>query len=148
MKVQDIINDLQAAEFSELAIGDSAFTETNTPRYLKLIQSALTELHVQFLIRQEELVLQPLEGLVDYPLHSDYADTTETEAVKFIVDSIYQPFDWEPLQILGAYDEIGNEIPINAPSHICGIYVSTPRSVMIPATITSRQISLVCRALS
>ena len=77
MKVQDIIDDLQAAEFSELAIGDSAFTETNTPRYLKLIQSALTELHVQFLIRQEELVIQPLEGLVDYPIHPDHADTSE-----------------------------------------------------------------------
>ena len=146
MKVQDIIDDLQAAEFSELAIGDSAFTETNTPRYLKLIQSALTELHVQFLLRQEELVIQPLEGLVDYPLHSDHADTSEAEAIKFIVDSIYQPFDWEPLQILGAYDELGNEIPINAPNHICGIFVSTPRSVMSPATITARQISLICRA--
>lgn len=146
MKVQDIIDDLQAAEFSELAIGDSAFTETNTPRYLKLIQSALTELHVQFLIRQEELVIQPLEGLVDYSLHPDHADTSEAEAIKFIVDSVYQPFNWEPLQILGAYDELGNEIPINAPNHICGIYVSTPRSVMIPATITARQISLVCRA--
>lgn len=146
MKVQDIIDDLQAAEFSELAIGDSAFTETNTPRYLKLIQSALTELHVQFLLRQEELVIQPIEGLVDYPLHSDHADTSEVEATKFIVDSIYQPFDWEPLQILGAYDELGNEIPINASNHICGIFVSTPRSVMIPATVTTRQISLVCRA--
>ena len=146
MKVQDIIDDLQAAEFSELAIGDSAFTETNTPRYLKLIQSALTELHVQFLLRQEELIIQPLEGLVDYPLHYDHADTSKVEAIKFIVDSVYQPFNWEPLQILGAYDELGNEIPINAPNHICGIYVSTPRSVMIPATITMRQISLVCRA--
>ena len=107
MKVQDIIDDLQAAEFSELAIGDSAFTETNTPRYLKLIQSALTELHVQFLLRQEELMIQPLEGLVDYPLHSDHADTSKVEAIKFIVDSVYQPFNWEPLQILGAYDELG-----------------------------------------
>ena len=146
MKVQDIIDDLQAAEFSELAIGDSAFTETNTPRYLKLIQSALTELHVQFLLRQEELMIQPLEGLVDYPLHSDHADTSKVETIKFIVDSVYQPFNWEPLQILGAYDELGNEIPINAPNHICGIYVSTPRSVMIPAPVTARQISLVCRA--
>ena len=146
MKVQDIIDDLQAAEFSELAIGDSAFTETNTPRYLKLIQSALTELHVQFLLRQEELMIQPLEGLVDYPLHSDHADTSKVETIKFIVDSVYQPFNWEPLQILGAYDELGNEIPINAPNHTCGIYVSTPRSVMIPAPVTARQISLVCRA--
>ena len=146
MKVQDIIDDLQAAEFSELAIGDSAFTETNTPRYLKLIQSALTELHVQFLLRQEGLMIQPLEGLVDYPLHSDHADTSKVETIKFIVDSVYQPFNWEPLQILGAYDELGNEIPINAPNHICGIYVSTPRSVMIPAPVTERQISLVCRA--
>ena len=146
MNVQDIINDLQMGEFSELQLGDSSLTTQNLPRFINLIQSALTELHVQFLIRQEELVIQPLEGLVDYSLHPDHADTSEAEAIKFIVDSIYQPFDWEPLQILGAYDEIGNEIPINAPNHICGIFVSTPRSVMIPATVTERQISLVCRA--
>ena len=146
MKVQDIINDLQMGEFSELQLGDSSLTTQNLPRFINLIQSALTEFHTKFLIRQEELVIQPIEGVVDYPLLADFALTSEVVGTKFIMDSVYQPFNWEPLQILGAYDELGNEIPINAPNHICGIYVSTPRSVMIPAPVTERQISLVCRA--
>lgn len=146
MKVQDIIDDLQVAEFSELAIGDSAFTETNTSRYLKLIQSALTEFHTKFLIRQEELVIQPIEGVVDYPLLADFALTSEVAGTKFIMDSVYQPFNWKILQVLGAYDELGAEIPINAPNHIYGVFISTPASIMIPATLTARQISLVCRA--
>ena len=146
MNVQDIINDLQMGEFSELQLGDSSLTTQNLPRFINLIQSALTEFHTKFLIRQEELVIQPIEGVVDYPLLADFALTSEVVGTKFIMDSVYQPFNWEPLQILGAYDELGNEIPINAPNHICGIYVSTPRSVMIPAPVTARQISLVCRA--
>ena len=146
MKVQDIIDDLQAAEFSELAIGDSAFTETNTPRYLKLIQSALTELYSKFLLRQEELVIQIYEGQVNYPLGKEYAVTSGTADRKHIIDSIYQPYDWDLLQVLGVYDEYGQELNINDPNHICGVFISAYDSVMVPATITARQLSLICRA--
>ena len=146
MNVQDIINDLQMGEFSELQLGDSSLTTQNLPRFINLIQSALTEFHTKFLIRQEELVIQPIEGVVDYPLLADFALTSEVAGTKFIMDSVYQPFNWKILQVLGAYDELGAEIPINAPNHICGVFISTPASIMIPAPVTARQISLVCRA--
>lgn len=146
MNVQDIINDLQMGEFSELQLGDSSLTTQNLPRFINLIQSALTEFHTKFLIRREELVIQPIEGIVDYPLLKDFALTSKVAGTKFIMDSVYQPFNWKILQVLGAYDELGAEIPINAPNHICGVFISTPASIMIPAPLPARQISLVCRA--
>ena len=95
MNVQDIINDLQMGEFSELQLGDSSLTTQNLPRFINLIQSALTEFHTKFLIRQEELVIQPIEGVVDYPLLADFALTSKVAGTKFIMDSVYQPFNWK-----------------------------------------------------
>ena len=146
MTVQDIITDLQLAELSELNIGESANTNANLTKYLMYISAGLTELYTRFPLNQRQLAIQPIEGLTDYLLTPEHAYSNDTDAIKYILDSVYDVFDWDILQILGAYDENGQELPLNNNNHIYGVFSNSPNAIIIPATITARQVILVCQA--
>ena len=101
-----------------MAVGDMDTMTINVEDYPKIIPSlnlALTELYKRFPIRIEEVIIRQEPQISTYYLHSRYAMTNDksSEPIKYIHDSVYEPFTDNVLRIEQVFNELGTEIPIN-----------------------------------
>lgn len=118
MLLSDIFEQLVSGELAQLNMGDIDDLTVNVEDYPKVIPSmnlALVELYKRFPIRVEEVIIRQKEQLDTYVLHSKYAvsNTSSTEPIKYIHDSIYEPFQDNVLRVEQAFNELGVELPIN-----------------------------------
>lgn len=120
--LQQIFEDLSHGEFSQVQLGgfnpDEFVSEPDPRQYAQIasfINSALRDLYSKFWLATDEVVLNLVENIEIYTLHSRYAisNTASTEPVKYIQDSAENPFQDNVLKIEEVFDESGNTVCLN-----------------------------------
>lgn len=113
----DIARDLSLGYLSDLpafGIGDGVFEPTQVPRLLVRANDALRAMYTRFPLQMKTLIIEAVDGRHQYPLRSEYALTSaSTEPVKFIKDSVLEPFLGDVLGIEHVYDADHCELPLN-----------------------------------
>lgn len=133
-KLADIYADLSFGPLAEMAIGmkgTGAIRTDDEDRLVFLINAGLDELHSRFLLHEKELRIRVIEGNTLYPLDPAYADTG-TGDTKFIVDDEAQPFVFDVVRLLVAFDPEGEELPINDYEDERSVFTPVQDVVQIP----------------
>lgn len=118
MKLSQLFEALSYGELSQLAIGGSGSGVVPEEHYSALIthtNSGLTKLYSRFPLAEKELVIEQQEGITTYHLKSAFAqsNTDSTEPVKYIKDSVDEPFLEDIIRLEMAYDVAGEEVPLD-----------------------------------
>ena len=116
MTLQQIFDLLSQGELSQISLGGTnGIDESNWERVLNAINLGLTELHKRFPLRREQVVLQMQEGQLRYALDVKFAvsNTESTEPIKYLVDTLDDPFIGRVLKIEKIFDAKGCELALN-----------------------------------
>ena len=139
--LHDILTDLTYGEFTHLNIGNFLSEEHESEpdpksyaRFASNINLGLTAIYSEFLLAAEELYLQQYEGIGTYTLSYKYAasNAASAEPIKYIMDTVGNPFKDNLLKIEEAYDEAGNLLFLNNPEEPLSLFTPTYRSIQIP----------------
>lgn len=139
MKLYEVFEMLQYGELANVSISGNIDEEVGIrtedyPLLISHINLALTDLHTKFNLKEKEVVIQQYEGLPYYELDSKYAqsNTGSIEPIKYISDSIYNPFIDDVLRINAAFDEGGCEVSINDENDCNSIFLNSYKRIQVP----------------
>jgi hypothetical protein len=119
MFLSDLFDQLTFGEISQLNKGgehnNQGVQPQDYPKVIPHINLALIEIYKRFDLKLSEVVVQQYDHIQLYYLRSKYAqtNTASTEPIKYIMDSIYQPFQDDLLRIEKVIDEEGKELYLN-----------------------------------
>lgn len=150
MLLSDIFEDLHFGELSQLNLGgpdSGGIPEEYYPRIISFINYGLIELYKKFDLRVSEVVIDLDEGISEYLLTYDYAQSnlTSLEPVKYIADSVDRPFPDDILQITEVWREDGKELPINDSNEDDSVYTPEWNILQVPEPVNGTSLSLIYR---
>lgn len=153
MKLSEVFEMLQYGELANVSISGNIDEEVGIrvedyPLLISHINLALTDLHTKFNLKEKEVVIQQYENLPYYELDSKYAvtNTDSNVEIKYIVDSVYSPFIDDVLRINAAFDECGQELPINDENQCSSIFLNSYKRIQVPYPNPENAIWLTYRA--
>jgi hypothetical protein len=155
MTLLQLFKDLTYGELSQLSIGSLIPEESESepdPRDYENILShlnlGLRELYKRFFLLSKEINIQQEEEIETYVLSSRYAETNaaSTEPIKYIKDTVDDPFRDDVLKIEEVYDEGGNKLPLNDITEPLSVYTPSFQSVQIPYPLEENMFSVQYRA--
>lgn len=158
MLLSDLFEQLSAGEMSQLSKGGPHTHGVQPENYYKVIPHinlALIEIYKRFPLKLSEVIIQQYDHIQTYYLRSKYAETNvaSTEPVKYIIDSVFQPYEDDLLRIDKVINEDGQELYLNQedsshPDSLTYWSVHTPSfdSVQVPYPEKENQMSVIYRA--
>jgi len=150
--LQKIFDDLAYGEFANIKIGRSqldSITEADYPRIISALNLGLIELYKRFKLKEKEVTLYPYSQVYLYYLRSEYVGVTaELSSSIYLISKEYDdPFNDDLVKVLEAYDELGDEIPVNDSNYPdTGIFTPTQDSIKISSANELTQIDIVYQA--
>lgn len=159
MKLSTIFTQLTHGELSQLNIGGSDGLGIQACDYDKIVSYVnlgLIELYKRFLLKEAEVVVQQYDQIQTYYLEGKYAATSDSnEPIKYIEDSIYQPFMDDVLKIEQVFNELGIPLIENqdgcmscwsseGPLH--PVYTPSYNSIQVPQPEKENQMIVTYRA--
>lgn len=154
MKLSEVFEMLQYGELANVSISgniddeEGGIRSQDFPVICSHLNLALSDLHTRFNIKQEEVIIQQHEGIAFYELSSQFAQTNDlsTEPVKYIMDTVIDPFTDDVIRINAVFDEYGREIPINDENIDYVVYLSNYKTIQVPYPDSANAIWVVYRA--
>lgn len=137
----DVLHDLTYGELQNTAIGnlipDDNESEPDPKSYAQIvshINQALRKIYSRFFLSAKEIYIQQNESIEIYTLDSKYAQSNllSTEPIKFIADSLANPFQDDILKIEQVYNEVGELLSLNDFSNDLSIFTPSYRSIQVP----------------
>lgn len=148
MKVEDIFNDLIFGELSAHAIAmEGVVQDKDKPKLIAHLNVALTALYTRFPLLTKQLVVIQKSYITEYKLTTDHAmSNSDSTAVKYIYDSLGDPFTGDLLRIDAVYDEIGDELLLNS-SEVCKVAATPAQNILeVPNPTDTNALFVIYRA--
>ena len=147
MKLAEIFAQLTHGELSQISLGGAAAGEVNASGYLQLVSHVnlgLTALHKRFQIKENRLILNLIEGVINYPLKSSYAvnGVESFVAVRTIQDTVLNPFKDDILKVERVYTDVDWELGLNNESDKYSVFTPAFNSLRIHKDLVDPSISL------
>lgn len=128
--------------FQNIALGDlygTNFVETGTyeilpkhlPRVIQSLNQGLDYLYTIFALKQSEVVIELKQGISRYYLDSLYARSNKESGLKYIMDTEYNPFLDDVIQIQSIFNEEGLELLINDSVSYSGVHTPEYNCIQI-----------------
>ena len=155
MTLLDILKDLTYGELAGLAIGNllpGEFDNEPDPHEYEQIVShinlGLKEIYKRFFLRSREIEIQEYEQFTSYKLHSDFAQSNvaSLEPIKYIIDTVDDPFQDDILKIEEVYDEEGTKLSMNDITDEYSVFTPAYNIVQIPYPNNANTFSVQYRA--
>ncbi len=137
MYLREVLHQLTAGEFGQLAIGgsnESGILERDWPVIVDHVNLALADLYTRFPLREETVIIQQEDQINTYYLQYKYAQTNITSPVpvRYIMDSVFEPFYENVLKVESVQDEDGQELYMNDEAQEWSIFTPSHDSIMVP----------------
>lgn len=151
MLLSELFKQLSHGELSRLSVGASGTGEIQEEHYealLSHINLGLTELYKRFPLRMQEVVIQQYDHIQTYKLSTDYAqtNTASTQPIKYIEDSVYEPFTGNVLRIEKVIDEDGQTLFLNDDTQYWSVHTPSYDTVQVPLPEAENQMIVTYRA--
>jgi len=162
MKLSDLFDQLAYGELSQLSMGGregSGIIQSDYHLIVPHINLGLTEIYKQFPLKQEEVFVQQFDHIQIYYLDSKYAQTNKPEVgvtvvggatdlidKYYIMDSVYEPFKDNVLQIERVFNEDGQEYFFNDKNEPYSVLTPSYNSIQIPYPMNENVMNVIYRA--
>lgn len=151
--LRDIFNDLETGELSQFSFSGDLDDPTGVqiadyPILIRHINRALLSLHTRFCLKEQEVAidLDPIIAL--YTLDSKYAQSNanSTEPVKWIADTVENPFTDDIIRIQEVYDETGLKLPVNDNNNNYSVFLPNYKTLQVPYPAADTTLFITYRA--
>lgn len=141
MNLLDVFKDLSYGELRNASIGnlipEDNESEPDPKDYAQILSHlnrGLDRLYGRFFLASQEIYIQQYEEIETYVLDSRYAEsnTESTEPIKYIADSVANPFLDNVLKIESCFDELGNPLCLNDQTEELSLFTPTFKSIQMP----------------
>lgn len=156
MLLSEVFYQLTYGELVQINLGgasEAGITKENYHRMLAHVNMGLTELHKRFLIKEGTLKIARQVGLDTYVLSKKYAigNRESQEPVKYIQDSVAQPFLDTVLKVERVYGLDGLELELNTGGDRYDPLSQVIRSpsfntLIVPSAVEGSELTVVYRA--
>lgn len=116
MTLDDFIDNMCNTSISNLFIGIEGQVELHPTRRKKLIahmNMGLRLIHSKFALRRKELIIIARENISLYRLSKEHSMQCGTSALKYIEDTLCDPFEGDLIRVLEVWNEIGMQFSLN-----------------------------------
>lgn len=140
MKLSEIFDQLTYGELSQLNLGGGeagAINESNYKQIVAHVNMGLLALYKRFPLKGNSINLSLQSGRFSYPLHSKYAvsNTASTEPVKYILDTVDDPFTDDLFKVESVLTESDWELGLNDDSDYYACSTPSANVLRVPADI-------------
>ena len=139
MTLDEIFDQLSFGELSQIRPGGfftagEVVPDEDQRQVITHLNLALTELHKRFWLSSKELNVQLYPHISTYTLDKRYAvqNKLSTYMPKYIIDSMYQPFNNDLLKIEMVFNECGECVPLNDRTNPNSLYTPQWNSIQVP----------------
>ena len=150
MHIQEFLDNLCLGELSNLYLGEQGQVELSPLRRRKLIaytNQGLKALCSRFQLVQKELIIRAKDRVSLYPLRPEHSMTNGTANLKFIDDRMCDAFKGGVIKILGVFNEMGMEFPINDHQRNDSLFTPTFDTLQITHPVEDQGYSVIYQAL-
>lgn len=148
MKLQEVLDHLKAAEFSQLNFGAGQGvidTDEAIEKVMSHVNLGLTDLFTRFELRVRKIMLQLQPDQTSYLLISTRASTkykpttppAEPAPPPYILDTVDDPFNDDVLLMTRVYTDSGYELPINCLDKPHSLLTSAMNRLEVPMSIVN-----------
>lgn len=115
MQVLDAFNELAYGELNghSLCIRGS-IEEKDYKKVIYFLNTGLLDLYTKYPLLTKELTLVQKSWITQYALRKEHAESDPTEAVKYIKDSVIDPFLGDVIRVEEVVDENGDVLELNS----------------------------------
>jgi hypothetical protein len=147
MKLQEVFDQLTYGELSQISIGGNEAGAINPENYNRLIPHVnlgLSQLYKRFSLKEGRLTLELQSGRTIYPINSKYAVNSKSskEPVRYIKDSVAEPFKDDILKIEKVIASTGYEFSLNDASDEYGMFTTSATVLRVPLDVVEQIESL------
>lgn len=130
MQLRQVIDSIKYGELTNISWEDTK----RIPAIITYINQALTDLYNKFPILEKQLTIQQYPQISMYVLTREFARTNfkSEQLHKYILDTPFEPFNDDILQITGIYDEEGRPIPLNDSHNPNSYFLVSYNTIQIP----------------
>lgn len=155
MTLADIFEELAYGELSQLAIGnliaddaESTIAPKDYAKVMSHINMGLKKLYGIFFLATKEVIIQQYDHIQTYTLDARYAvtNTDSDEPIKYIMDSIFEPFVDEVFKIESVYNEGGELMFMNDSTEPWSIFTPAYNAIQVPFPIWCNTLGVHYRA--
>lgn len=149
MLLSEVFTYLAQGELRNLTLGgdgNGIIPEKHYPTIIGHINLALTELHTRFPLKERELMVQQFDELEFYKLSSEYSVSSGTADTLYIIDTVANPFTNDIIRLETAFNEIGEEVPLNDYTDNRSIFTPAYDFVQIPEPVGTNTTVFIYRA--
>ena len=147
MTLGELLSRLAKSELSNLSLvtDEGEIATENLPKVICYINEALLRLHSRFVLREDDVLIEMIDGLSTYELKAQYAQSYEGEIevpYKFIMDIGPKKFADDVIRITGAFDSLGHELELNNKLAPAGLFTPRPKVLQVPIPIPGQSLSV------
>lgn len=118
MKVSDAFQELCYGELNTHRLANSgAILPEDYSRMIHHLNTGLVALYTRFPLLVKELTLQQHSWITTYELTKEHARTDPSSEVKYIIDSVHEPFIGDLIRVEEVSDEVGDVVEMNSSDH-------------------------------
>lgn len=130
MKLRHIIDSVKYGELTNICWK----SEDRIPAVISFINQGLTDLYTKFPLLEKQVIIQQYPQISIYRLTREFARTNykSEQLHKYILDTPFEPFTEDILQISGVYNEDGVPIPLNDTNNPRSFYLPSYNTIQIP----------------
>lgn len=130
MKLQHIIDSVRYGELTNISWDN----KNRIPAIISFINQGLTDLYSRFPLMEKQLIIQQYPQISVYRLTRDFARTNfkSEQLHKYILDTPFEPFQEDILQISGVYTEEGIPVPLNDTNNPRSYFLPSYNTIQIP----------------
>ena len=130
MKLRHIIDSVKYGELTNI----SWDSPNRIPAIICFINQGLTDLYTRFPLLEKQVIIQQYPQISIYKLTRDFARTNHKseQLHKYILDTPFEPFTEDILQVIGVYTEEGLPIPLNDTTNPKSFFLPSYNTIQIP----------------
>lgn len=149
MKLDYILEQLTYGELDNHSLTtQGALLVTDYPKIISHLNAGLTALHTAFPIRKETIHVQQYAEISTYFLTTDYSvsNAASTQPIKYIVDTVGDPFLDNILKIDSVTDELGIEYYLNVANQCQSLTTPIHNALNVPVPLDTNLMTVKYRA--
>jgi hypothetical protein len=147
MKLKEIFDQLTHGELSQLGIGGAAnggIAPENYGKVISHVNLGLTALYKRFNLKEGRVTIELQTGRTTYPVNANYAvsNRRSREQVRYIKDSLDEPFRDDIHKIERVYTSVGYEMGLNDESDPYSVFTPSATILRVPPLVVAGSVDL------
>lgn len=150
MKLRDFLLSLEHTSLGGIVLGGNrvaGITSNNHPEIISILNDTIQRIHTDYPDTHfQEIIVEMLEGQTQYKISPEFALNSNSKVpYKYIIDCASNPFIRPVMQIINAYNNKGEVLPINDSNSDLSIMIQDFDTIQVPKPVEGETICLICQ---